>query len=420
MRRSVSLSLPAVRAPYQKSANTKSAPRILVLDANQRSALAVTRSLGAIHCPARVTVLTADTTPAALAGCSRFSSGYLQYPSPATQPQAFLRWLSTTVEQQAIDWVFPTTEISSQLILLEPQALQRARLPFAELGQVMALADKWELVQTAARAGVQHPRSAHYADAAALLADPANIPTIYPAVLKPCQSRRWLGDRWLDTAVHIAHSEAELRRLLQEKSYFQSHPFMLQEFIPGHGAGLFALYDRGRPVTFFAHRRLREKPPRGGVSVLSASAPLDPQLHAAAVKLLDAVQWHGVAMIEFRVTAAGEPYLMEVNTRFWGSLQLAIDAGVDFPALLLHVCNGVEPPPLPPYRIGQRLRWLLGDVDSLYLALRDRSFSGGEKLRRLLEFLTPHPLRTRHEVNRWSDPGPAWYELKDYLRALRR
>ncbi len=364
-------------------------------------------------------MLTADTTPSALAGCSRFSSAYLQCPSPATQPHEFLQWLSTAVERHDIDWVFPTTEISSQLILLEPQALQRARLPFAELAQVMALADKWELVQTAARAGVQHPRSAHYIDAAQLLGDPANVPTAYPVVLKPCQSRRWLGDRWLDTTVHIAHSETELRRLLQDKIYFRAHPFMLQEFIPGHGAGLFALYDRGRPVTFFAHRRLREKPPRGGVSVLSASAPLDPRLQAAAVKLLDAVQWHGVAMIEFRVTAAGEPYLMEVNTRFWGSLQLAIDAGVDFPALLLQVCNGQPPASVPPYRIGRRLRWLLGDVDSLYLALRDRTFSPWDKCRRLLEFLTPHPLLTRHEVNRWGDPGPAWHELKAYLRALR-
>lgn len=405
-----------MQTPYQKSINGKSAPRILVLDANQRSALAVTRSLGR----SEATILTADRTPAALAGCSRYSSRYLQCPSAAEQPQAFLQWLGATVEQYAIDWVFPTTEISSQLILLEPHALRGARLPFAQLSQVMALADKWELVRTAAQAGVAHPRSTHYADAAALLNDPAQLPTQFPVVLKPCQSRRWLGDRWLDTTVHVVHSSDELQRLLRDKIYFRDHPFMVQEFIPGHGAGLFALYDRGEPVVFFAHRRLREKPPRGGVSVLSESAPLDPALQLAAKKLLDAVRWHGVAMIEFRVTPAGDPYLMEVNTRFWGSLQLAIDAGVDFPALLLRVCSGQPVAPAAPYRIGRRLRWLLGDVDSLYLTLRDRAFTRGEKWRRLLDFLTPHPLHTRHEVNRWRDPGPAWHELKSYLRALKQ
>ena len=86
-----------------------------------------------------------------------------------------------------------------------------------------------------------------------------------------------------------------------------------------------------RPVAFFAHKRLRERPPWGGVSVLSESAEPDPRLKALARQLLDDACWHGVAMVEFKVAPDGTPYLMEINTRFWGSLQLAIDAGVDFP-----------------------------------------------------------------------------------------
>src|SRR5690606_12472919 len=152
--------------------------------------------------------------------------------------------------------------------------------------------------------------------------------------LKPRLSRVFLGDRWLHTAVAIVHSREELARLLVDRVEFREHPFLLQSFVPGSGAGVFALYDRGRAVTIFAHRRLREKPPQGGVSVLSASALPAPAALAAAQRLLDHVGWHGVAMVEFRVTPEGEPFLMEVNIRFWGSLQLAIDAGVDFPWLL--------------------------------------------------------------------------------------
>ncbi|MCK7577967.1 MAG: ATP-grasp domain-containing protein [Chromatiales bacterium] len=66
---------------------------------------------------------------------------------------------------------------------------------------------------------------------------------------------------------------------------------------------------------------------------------------AMAKKLLDAVSWHGVAMVEFRVTLEGKPYLMEINTRFWGSLQLAIDAGVDFPYWLIRFAMVKFPPP---------------------------------------------------------------------------
>ena len=387
--------------------------RILVLDANQRSALAVTRSLGAAH----ATVLTADDSPQALAGCSRYSSLYLQCPSPANQPQAFLSWLRDTVTAQRIDWVFPVTEISSQLILLESQALGTARIPFATLDQVMALADKWQLMQLAQKANVPHPRTVYFANAAALRPETIDALT-YPVVVKPSQSRRWLGDGWLSTGVHIANSATELTALLRDMLYLRDFPFMLQEFIPGHGAGVFALYNRGKPVTFFAHQRLREKPPRGGVSVLSQSAPLAPKLLDAAKTLLDAAQWHGVAMVEFRVTAEGDPYLMEVNTRFWGSLQLAIDSGVNFPALLLKTCLGEAVEPVRDYRVGQRLRWLLGDVDSLYLVLRDAGFSRQQKLSRLFEFFTPHFRHTRHEVNRWGDLGPAWFELREWVRAL--
>ena len=37
------------------------------------------------------------------------------------------------------------------------------------------------------------------------------------------------------------------------------------------------------------------------------------------------------------------PLAMEINTRFWGSLQLAVDAGVDFPWLLYRMVSGENP-----------------------------------------------------------------------------
>lgn len=69
------------------------------------------------------------------------------------------------------------------------------------------------------------------------------------------------------------------------------------------------------------------------------------------------------------------------------------------------------------YRIGVRLRWLLGDLDSLYLCLKG-SYSLRQKLSRILAFLTPSSFSTRHETNRWDDIGPGIYELKAYIRQL--
>jgi hypothetical protein len=49
---------------------------------------------------------------------------------------------------------------------------------------------------------------------------------------------------------------------------------------------------------------------------------------------------------------------------------LAIDAGVDFPILLLRLMRGDDPEPVTRYRTGVRSRWLWGDVDHLLWILR--------------------------------------------------
>ena len=241
---------------------------------------------------------------------------------------------------------------------------------------------------------------------------------IYPLVLKPGRSWLFKQGKWDRVSVRFAQNASEARNILNDDPAFRAHPFMLQDCVTGHGAGVFALYDHGKPLAFFAHRRLREKPPDGGVSVLSESIAVDPVMRSHARALLDKANWHGIAMVEFKVSPDGTPYLMEINTRFWGSLQLAIDAGVDFPWLLYQLACGELVDPVDRYRVGIRLRWLLGDLDNLYLTLRDRNYSLRKKLGALGHFVTPSPFRTRHEVNRWGDSGPCWYELKEYIKDI--
>jgi len=161
-------------------------------------------------------------------------------------------------------------------------------------------------------------------------------------------------------------------------------------------AQVFLLYIiKARHWRFFAHKRLREKPPGGGVSVLSQSVSIDPAQQAIARQLLDTAKWHGVAMVEFKVSPDDTPYLMEINTRFWGSLQLAIDAGVDFPAMLFQLACDKQTKPVTDYKIGIKLRWLLGDLDNLYLTLRDKHTPAGVKLKSIMDFITPSPFSTR-------------------------
>jgi predicted ATP-grasp superfamily ATP-dependent carboligase len=149
-------------------------------------------------------------------------------------------------------------------------------------------------------------------------------------------------------------------------------PSLIQRRVIGEGQGLFVLMQEGTPLGMFAHRRVRERPPSGGVSVLRESIALPKSMVEATLKLLQGVKWHGVAMVEFKVDAATQrPVLMEINGRFWGSLQLAVDAGVNFPLHLLNMAMGVcETIPENGYRVGVKSRWLLGDLDQLVMRIR--------------------------------------------------
>jgi predicted ATP-grasp superfamily ATP-dependent carboligase len=203
-----------------------------------------------------------------------------------------------------------------------------------------------------------------------------------------------------------------------------AYPLLLQQRIVGPGIGIFLLLWRGEVHATFAHQRIREKPPSGGVSVYRESVAADPDLVARSRQLLESFGWQGVAMVEYKLdSATNTPYLMEINGRFWGSLQLALDAGVDFPTRLLAAMDGDGPPPerMDRYREGVRSRWWWGDVDHLLA----RMLHAPETLalppdapgrwRVVRDFLTVRR-NDRNEILRASDPWPFVRETAEWLR----
>ncbi|MEE8115099.1 MAG: ATP-grasp domain-containing protein [Nitrososphaerales archaeon] len=388
--------------------------KVLILDAHQRSALAATRSLG----KKGISVITADETEHTLAGYSKYCTGKFTYPSPYVAPDDFVNTVKRACTQHGVTVMFPMSDITMHVILKHRAELEGIHIPCTTFGTFDSLADKCRLVDLAKRTGVPTPLTycvRSKGDLEALYSD-----LTFPVVLKPCRSVAYVDGRLVGASVCYARSVSEVRERMQQSKVLCGQPFLVQEFIPGIGQGIFALYDQGRPVVFFAHRRLREKPPSGGVSVLCESVEVDSRLREMAERILGSVHWHGVAMVEFKISYDGAPYLMEVNGRFWGSLQLAVDAGVDFPWLLYRLAIGERLEEAYGYKCGVRCRWLLGDLDHLYLVFKNRSWPNGgssSKWKAVLEFLRFFDGSTVYEVNRLDDPKPFLLELKRYVRA---
>jgi predicted ATP-grasp superfamily ATP-dependent carboligase len=384
---------------------------VIVTDGETRPALAATRSLSR----AGVAVEVWSSRPPSLAGRSRAAAAEVCAPDPARAPEAFAERLSRRVACGDVALVLPVTEVT--LGTCYAQGLDELLLLAAPPRDAYALAvDKWAILERGAKWGLDIPRTEFVEQIDALRELPSGFS--FPVVLKARRSRWLEAGRWHRGGVHLVRDGAELAEVRSSPDLAAGA--LLQELVPGHGEGMFLLMDRGTPQAAFAHRRLREKPPTGGVSVLCEAIEPDPALRAGSEGLLGELRWHGVAMVEFRRTPDGRAALMEVNPRLWGSLQLAIDAGVDFPRLLLALYRG-ECLPQASARVGARTRWLLGDLDHLILTLRDpemRRATGRGAGGAVMAFLASFFDGSRDDTWRWLDPGPFFLELRQWIAGV--
>jgi predicted ATP-grasp superfamily ATP-dependent carboligase len=339
--------------------------RVLIADGEQRAALAIVRSLGrAGH---HVEVASSCARP--LAGASRHASARHRIADPLAAPDAFVDDVRRLSRERRIDVVLPVTDASLLALSSQRGELGDVALPWPGAEQVRAVADKAVVADVARELGIPVPATRLVGSPDEALTAAAELR--FPIVVKPSRSVREGSDgQPIKLAVTHAASPEDLRSRVS-KLQAAAFPLLLQERVVGPGIGVSCLMWGGRLAAHFTHRRLRERPPSGGVSVYAESIAPDATLVERSAALLRHFHWQGVAMVEYKLDrATGDAYLMEVNGRFWGSLQLAIDAGVDFPALLLALSDGTAPAADPPaYRTGVRFRWWWGDVDHLLVRL---------------------------------------------------
>lgn len=389
---------------------------VLVTDGQERAALAAVRSLGR----ADFRVCVCSPFRRSLAGVSKFAHEERRVPDPMVSPDGFVEGVRELVGRWNIDVVLPIRDAALLPLLSDRNRLLGARIPFPDFAAYSRLSDKALVTEVGREIGLRIPRQRILRPGEAL-PDAGEAEVGFPFYLKPSRSVVMTGGRMRTLPVVRVESRAALESRLEELPP-EGYPVLLQEPIEGAGTGLFLLRHEGRTLAAFAHRRIREKPPGGGVSVYRESISVDPELLAASERLLDRFDWSGVAMVEFkRDLETGEAYLMEVNARFWGSLQLAIDAGVDFPALLLAVARGEDPEPVRGYATGVRSRWWWGEVDHLLARVRypkiERMLPPDtpSRTRTLLNLLSPSGSGVRTEIRRISDLMPFLFETRSWI-----
>ena len=396
-----------------------SRPTILVTDAGRGSAVSIIRSLGRRGWR----VIAADADRASLGFRSRHAAARLVYPSPARRPAEFVQYVVTAVADYGIDLIIPVTDAAILPLSEERSRLTgMCRVAMPDPDSLRLVTDKEGTLALAAELGIRIPLSVPLESGEAGKVAAARLG--WPVVLKPRFSRIY-RDRTSIEAYGVTYAncpedvEARLRPLEGRCDV------LVQEYCAGVGYGVGLLMHEGRPLAAFQHRRIHELPLTGGASSLRESVPLDPVLYDQSVRLLGALRWTGLAMVEFKVGSAG-PVLMEVNGRVWGSLPLAVVAGVDFPRLLaeLYLVGPPAPGAKPQlrYRLGVRARNLTLDVVWIAAAVSGirrypflKTPGRGHGMIGVLELLDP---RCRWDLMALDDPGPGLAEIPRLVGTL--
>lgn len=317
--------------------------KVLITDGDYENALAITRSLGRKG----IYVSVISDNYQAISFYSRYCKEKIVSPS-ITDEKTYTEFLAKTLSKNRYDLLMPVSTGATLITAKNKEMIQKyTNLVVSDYEKVVSAMDKKFVYETAHKLGIPRPETFYPQD----IKDIGSKDLIYPLVVK-AQHQTWMGHK-----VNYAFNKEELiKSWMQMKEETGESP-MVQEYVSGEGYGFFALYDKGGCKRIFMHRRIREIPSSGGASACSESY-YDEKLKYYGEKILTHLKWHGIAMVEFKKPDNGDYKIMEINPRFWGSLDLSIKAGADFPYYLTLMAQGQNLTYSEEYNRNLRFQWI--------------------------------------------------------------
>ena len=335
---------------------------ILIVGSVPRITIPIARSLHGHGVPVEVVSFSAQESPP----WSRAVSDFIRLPAAvprtadertdpdyAANRSALLETLIGLIHKRGYDMLIPAHDSGLAFISQHDAVLrQLLYLSCPPPAVVQRVLDKSLTLEIARQAGVRAPSTYHVSDPRELEALTGQLH--FPVVVKPCHKSDEMGFkvRYFQTC-DLLHQALAGDHLGQR--------VILQEFAQGEGVGVEVLMHRGDPLAIFQHRRLKEVPATGGVAAVAIAESPEAMLVDQALALLRALEWEGVAMVEFRYDRVRQQTsLMEVNGRYWGTVALPLQSGVDFPWYEWQIAHGEKPAVPLNYSAGARWLWSAG------------------------------------------------------------
>ncbi len=176
---------------------------------------------------------------------------------------------------------------------------------------------------------------------------------------------------------------------LRNNLNFAEDDVIIQEYVTGKQIGVSVMMDRSfNLVAAFVNEELRCNPhPFGPPSYVRTIKRRDCVEYSE--KLLRKVGYCGVAHLDFVIGGSDDtPMLIDVNPRFWDTLNASVICGIDFPWLALQLFTGEKlSEQIYDYDTDVHIRSILDDFRSMLTILKSNDHPSSHKLEQVMDFL---------------------------------
>lgn len=289
---------------------------------------------------------------------SRTVEGRVRVADPQRAPDAFARDLAEAARTIAVAVVLPGSE-DALTALTGREELFAGRLLGVPAREVVERAtDKAELERRAAEAGLRAPQTLVVSRDDLAAAEALR----YPLVVKPMRSALEQADGSIARGwVRRVGTRDELARAAAAVSGEQ---LVVQPFLDGPLVAVAGVAWQGEVVCTSHQVARRIYPTLVGVSSYAETLPREAPLDAAVARLVEGLGWSGIFQLQL-IRANDGDYAIDFNPRMYGSMALAIAAGLNLPSIWVDLLLGREPR-IGAYRPGTRYR--VEDKDARALA----------------------------------------------------
>ncbi|MCA9467743.1 MAG: ATP-grasp domain-containing protein [Nitrospira sp.] len=235
--------------------------------------------------------------------------------------------LKQHLKKNDYDLVIPITDAANEICQnYYCDLLSVSKIAMASPSSLQLLTNKGKLLDLCAKLEIPFPNS-YVVRCSQDLQFLERMELKFPLYLKPEKSVKIINNRILTFNVSKVYTLKEMIEFCMLNQL--SVPVIIQENVNGPGVGVYLIAQFGEVLTMVAQRRLHE-PIGGGPGSFRESFLVPEPLSYWTKKLVRETDYTGIAMFEFKGFDQNW-HIMEVNGRFWGSLPLTVNSGLDLP-----------------------------------------------------------------------------------------